>query len=91
MVEGKPQSKGAWAHFKHSRELQPQDVLRTKVVQVGLDAIVGFATESYDVEKHGETVNSTARVNLSTGTTVIKSDISQDGERVLDLPQKVMT
>jgi hypothetical protein len=36
IAEGKPQSKGDGAVFKHSRELQAQDVLRTnKVVKVG--------------------------------------------------------
>ena len=32
------------------------------------------------MEKHREALKSTARVNLSTGTTVIRSYISQDGE-----------
>ena len=80
IAEGKPQAKSYVADFRHSRELQAGDVLRTKVVE-GRGAFVGFAAESYDVEKHGATVNSTARVNLSTGTTVIRSDISRDGER----------
>lgn len=82
ITEGKPQSTGGFvaAPFKHSRELQAQDVLRTKVVE-GRNARVGFATESYDVEKHGETIESTAWVNLFNGTTVIRSDISQDGEQ----------
>jgi hypothetical protein len=53
--------------------------LRTKVVEGGT-AIVGFATESYDVEKHGETYKSIAMVNLQTGTTLINSDISRDKE-----------
>ena len=57
-----PQSKGDFAPFKHSRELQAHDVLRTKVE--GGAAYVGFATESYDVEKHGETVERIAVVNL---------------------------
>ena len=72
-------AKGGSAYFRHSRELQAQDVLRTKVVEGG-NASVGFAAESYDVEKHGETIKSTAGVSLSTGTTVIDSDISSDGE-----------
>ena len=79
IAEGKPQSKGGAAYFRHSRELQAHDVLRTQVVEGG-GAWVGFATESYDVEKHGETIKSTAGVSLSTGTTVIDSDISSDGE-----------
>ena len=53
IFEGKPQSRGGFAPFRHSRELQAHDVLRTKVEGGG--AYVGFATESYDVEKHGET------------------------------------
>jgi hypothetical protein len=80
IAEGKPQSKGGFARFRHSRELQAQDVLRTKVVQGG-GAYVGFAAESFDVEKHVETVKSTARVYLSNGTTRIGSDISRDGEQ----------
>ena len=85
IAEGKPQGKGglavlSTAPFKHSRELQAQDVLRTKVVEVGGNALVGFAAESYDVEKHLETIKSTAGVNLSDGTTVINSEISRDGQ-----------
>ena len=81
IAEGKPQwCKGNAAYFMHSRELQAHDVLRTKVVKVGGIACVGFAAESYDVEKHGETDKSTAWVYLSNGTTVIYSDISRDGE-----------
>jgi hypothetical protein len=80
IAEGKPQSKGGAAPFKHSQELQAQDVLRTKVV-VGGTAIVGFAAESYDVEKHGKTNKNTVWVSLSNGTTVINSDISRDGQQ----------
>jgi hypothetical protein len=43
--EGLPQSKGERALFKHSRELQAQAVLRSKVVEVGGSAYVGFAAE----------------------------------------------
>ena len=51
IFEGKPQwCKGDGAPFRHSQELQAQDVLRTQVE--GGEAIVGFAAESYDVEKH---------------------------------------
>ena len=46
----------------------------------GGGAIVGFATESYDVEKNWETNKSTAWVDLSNGTTVIYPDISRDGQ-----------
>ena len=42
--------------------------------------MVGFATERYDVEKHGETYNSTTRLYLSNGSTDIYSDISEDGQ-----------
>ena len=79
IFEGNPRSKGGYARFKHSRELQAQDVLRTKVVEGG-EASVGFATENYDVEKHWETAESTAWVKLLNGTTRIGSDISRDGE-----------
>ena len=78
--EGKPQCKGGWAHFRHSQELQAQDVLRTKVVKGGI-AYVGFAAESFDVEKHVETVKSTAGVSLINGSTIILSAISQDGQQ----------
>ena len=47
-------------------------------VEVG-DAAIGFATEQFNVEKHGETDKSTAWVRLDTGTTDIDTDISQDG------------
>ena len=49
-------------------------------VEVGGSARVGFATEQYNVEKHGETNKSTACVCLDDGTTCIKTDISQDGQ-----------
>ena len=81
MGGGKPQSKGQVASFRgsfrHSRELQAQDVLRTRV-EGGGRAWIGFATESYNVEKDGETRRSTAFFSLSDGTTKIGSDISQD-------------
>ena len=81
IAEGEPRwCKGADASFMHSRELQAHDVLRTKVVQVGGYAYVGFAAESYGVEKHRETIKGTAVVWLSHGTTFIDSDISRDGE-----------
>jgi hypothetical protein len=76
--EGKPQSKGVFAPFRHSRELQAQDVLRTQVE--GGNAMVGFAAEIYDVEKHGEMVKGTAGVYLYGGTTIVNSDISKDGQ-----------
>ena len=81
IAEGKPQSKGNYAPFKHSQELQAQDVLRTRVE--GRGAFVGFATESYDVEKHEETMASIAVVALYDGSTVIRSGISLDGEEHL--------
>jgi hypothetical protein len=78
---GEPQCKddGNFAFFKHSQSLEPEDVLRMKVLAGGT-AFVGIAAEGYDAERHGETAKSTARVGLSTGTTVIRSDISEDGE-----------
>jgi hypothetical protein len=65
--------------FKHSQSLEPEDVLRMKVVARG-GALVGIAAEGYDVERDGETYKSTAFVWLYTGTTQIRSDISEDGE-----------
>ena len=79
---GEPQCRsrmGGLAPFKHSRELQAQDVLRTKVVE-GREAWVGFAAESYDVEKDGETYKSTAFVELRDGMTRINTDINEDGQ-----------
>ena len=49
-------------------------------VEVGGDAYVGFASEQFNAEKHGETYKSTAGVHLDDGTTVIYPDISQDGQ-----------
>ena len=61
IAEGKPQwCQGNTARFRHSRELQAQDVLRTQVVEGR--AFVGFATEIFDVEKHVETRKSIAVV-----------------------------
>ena len=68
------------APFVHSQSLEEEDVWRTKVV-AGRGAIVGIAGEGYDVERHGETYKSTARVALSSGTTAINPDISKDGEQ----------
>ena len=79
ITEGRPQSKGGHATFKHTRSLQSKDVWRMRV-EVGGNAYIGFATEKYNAEKHGETYESTAWVNLSTGTTCIYTDISQDGQ-----------
>ena len=72
---------GDEAFFKHPQELQGGDVWRMRVEGGG--AGVGFATEPYDVEKHGdlETYESTARVYLCGGTTHIYSEISLDGQR----------
>ena len=69
-----------YAVFKHSQSLEAEDVLRMKVV-AGRNALVGIAAEGYDVERRGETEESTAWVVLFNGTTVINSDISEDGER----------
>ena len=49
-------------------------------VDQGGSAIVGFATEKYNVEEHWETYKNTAWVWLYRGTTDIGTDISQDGE-----------
>ena len=49
-------------------------------VEVGGIAWVGFATEQFNVEKHGETRESTAWVYLYNGTTFIGTGISQDGQ-----------
>ena len=50
-------------------------------VEVRGSAWVGFASEQYNAEKHGETADSTALVSLGNGTTVIGTDISEDGQR----------
>ena len=50
-------------------------------VEGGRARRVGIAGEGYDVERHGETVQSTAYVWMHNGTTVIRSDISEDGEQ----------
>jgi hypothetical protein len=78
---GEPQCKEeeAFAFFKHSQSLEPEDVLRMKVLAGG-DAMVGIAGEGYDVERHGETRKSTAVVVVYHGTTIIRPDISEDGE-----------
>ena len=76
---GRPQCKdGGGACFKHTRPLQAKDVWRMRV-EVGGYAFIGFATEHYNAEKHGETYESTAYVVLEDGSTVIDTDISQDG------------
>jgi len=83
ITQGRPQGTGnGFAHFKHSQPLQAKDVLRMRV-EVGRSVWVGFATEQYNAEKHGETYKSIAYVWLDIsqgGTTVIYPDISQDGQ-----------
>jgi hypothetical protein len=79
IIEGRPQSKGGGAFFKHTRALQPKDVWRMRV-QVGGIACVGFATEQYNAEKDRETYKNTAEVWLDNGTTCIYADISEDGQ-----------
>ena len=79
ITEGRPQSNGGDAYFKHTRSLQPKDVWRTRV-EVVRGADIGFATEQFNVEKHGETHENTARVSLYSGTTFIDTAISQDEE-----------
>ena len=79
IVNGQTRSpEGDYAFFKHSQELQGGDVWRMRV-EVG-GAWVGFATEQYNVEKDGETCESTAWVCLGDGSTCIDTGISQDGE-----------
>ena len=68
------------AVFVHSQSLEAEDVLRMKVVAVG-GALVGIAGEGYDVERVMETYKSAACMDLSTGSMVICSDISEDGEQ----------
>ena len=82
ITEGRPQGKGGWAYFKHTRTLQAKDVWRMRVEVVG-NAWVGFATEQYNVELNDETRKSAAYVSLGTGSTAIFSNISQDGQRHL--------
>jgi hypothetical protein len=79
ITEGRPQCRGGYACFKHTRSLQAKDVWRTRV-EIGGNARVGFATEEFNAEKHGETVDSTAAVNLYNGTTCIFPDISENGQ-----------
>ena len=77
---GEPQCKEAVAVFKHSQSLEPEDVWTMKVACKSR-ARIGFALEGYDVERDGETCESTAFVTLGMdGTTVIRSDISEDGK-----------
>ena len=79
---GEPQCKDDEVHgasFVHSQSLKPEDVLRMKVVAGG-SAQVGIAAEGFDVERSGETYKSTAWVELDDGSTIIFSDISEDGE-----------
>ena len=79
VANGQTQSEGGDAYFKHNQELQGGDVWRTRA-EVGGYALVGFATEKYNVEKDGETCESTAWVCLGDGTTNIDTGISLDGE-----------
>jgi hypothetical protein len=79
ITERRPQRKGGNAFFKHTQSLQAKDVWRMRV-EVGGDARVGFASEHFNAEKHGETYDSTAWVRLSDGTTRIYPDISEDGQ-----------
>jgi hypothetical protein len=77
--EDEEQDEDDGAVFKHSHSLEPEDVWRTKVVGGG-GAGVGIAAEGYDIERDEETAKSTPVVLLECGTTVICSDISEDGE-----------
>ena len=79
IVNGETRSpEGGDAFFKHAQELQGGDVWRMRVE--GGTAYVGFATEQLNVEKYGETYDSTAPVGLGDGTTDIRPDISLDGQ-----------
>ena len=81
IVNGQTRSRGNDAYFKHAQELQGGDVWRTRVEdEEGGSPEIGFAAEQYNVEKHGETEDSTARVYLGNGSTRIYSGISQDGQ-----------
>jgi hypothetical protein len=71
---------GGYAYCKHNQELEGGDVWRMRV-EVGRRAWVGFATEQCNVEKNEETAKSTAWVYLYDGMTIIRSDISEDGEQ----------
>jgi hypothetical protein len=75
ITEGRPQSKGGYADFKHTRSLQAKDVWRMRV-EVGGSALVGFATEQFNAEMY----DSTAWVRLGDGTTYMNTDISEDGQ-----------
>ena len=81
---GEPQCKEeeSRAYFKHSQSLKAEDVLRMTVVAGG-GACVGIAAEGFDAERHEETYKSIAAVRLDDGTTVIRPDISEDGEHHL--------
>jgi hypothetical protein len=78
---GEPQCKDEkhYAPFVHSQSLEAEDVLRMKVVARGC-ASVGIAAEGFEIERAEETWDSTAYVLLDEGTTVVCSDISEDGE-----------
>jgi hypothetical protein len=83
VVDGLPQwvVDGPYAaYFKHSRPVNANDVFRMRV-ESGNAAIVGFAGQQYNPEKHWETNKSTAIVNLKNGTTAIYSAISLHEER----------
>ena len=79
IVNGQMRSpEGINAYFKHAQELQGGDVWRMRVE--GGSACVGFATEKYNAEKHGETYLSIIRAWLYDGSMWIHPDISQDGQ-----------
>ena len=69
------------AYFKHARELQGGDLWRMRVGGGGRSACVGFAAEGYDIERDGETYKSIAVVSLFDGSTIVRSDISRDGQQ----------
>ena len=65
---------------KHGQSLEAEDVWTMKVVAGG-KALVGAAGEGFDVERPRETGKSIAIVALHYSSTIIHSDISEDGEQ----------
>ena len=67
------------AFYKHSQAIIAGDICKMKVA--GRRVYVGFAGEAYSPWKHNATRGSTAGVWLDSGTTVLRSEISSDGQR----------
>ena len=82
MVEGLPRwSKGGTAFFKHSKALQAGGVWMMRVEEGKCS--VGFAGADYEPARNDETVKSTARLDLGTGSTLFRPGISLDGKQHL--------